>query len=940
MNDYFEIVFNNPQKMCDTNLPAKIDSIKDSGDIFKVTFQMDNFIYKDIAIIKGKIFPNPKINNNINIEKIYYKYDDNFNLRLYVDAKNTNDFNNKENDSINETLDFGEECITKTLKSYFKIGHDLITNLFIVDSVNANDYSIKCMKNNRTFTLPKNNALFDQILNDKDILLINDYTSEQEQSNINLSLISIVEKLTDEKLFYILENDKRIKNNIYLWGKVLEVSKDNKNVIIMNNNKQILKFINHNNNDIKIGQFFLFSDYNIDNENNITLNKDSFYYFSSQEVYFSDRIKLNLYSVIQFYFLDYKNKDNNIFNVIKIGKDQTKIQNNKMDFILEKHKIKHFEIYTEKITLLKSETDIFSNYIYDISIYQGFINKINTFINYIYNYSYYYEYLYYSYIGQKFLDYKEIVLNDEKKKICIYDDFGSKNRRKFNILNIPYQNECKNGELVKIKSKLICETFYENSEKSKIYGVFNLFEIVYIFMNALKSTNDEFDEYYDIFGNIYDYLKQDINDQKELVDFAYKCKQNYEKYSEKLNSLNFENYNEKISLSQLKAKIGIILSSYMVNLVKPTYSLSYNYRNIKDKIQSFVKSIGMHENELSKDQILRLIIASMKRQFQGKVKAELIFLSDFNEDSSPYIMAKKFNLSEIENINEFSKLFSGYLQMDSYILYNYFDDVKSKSYSFSLEPIFITKNNLITNYEDFIISEENNDDILAITEIETRITCINAKKLFQRSNEPDVLSIENNTSLKNHSFGVSIVFRHERNSHQKKNLKSSKITSPRYYCNNGIIKKIDYLEDGNVLVGEDGNLIESLIIEDRTMILSLAKDFIYGELFDIKYFIGDNFSELIEKARNIRDKNKDYFNKFESKPNKEDKMKDLIENKRLIKEKIFELFKNNEIRIADQIYSLNLIKDIINFETKNNHYDELPSIFKMIDEELKKNKDS
>ena len=171
------------------------------------------------------------------------------------------------------------------------------------------------MKNNRTFTLPKNNALFDQILNDKDILLINDYTSEQEQSNINLSLISIVEKLTDEKLFYILENDKRIKNNIYLWGKVLEVSKDNKNVIIMNNNKQILKFINHNNNDIKIGQFFLFSDYNIDNENNITLNKDSFYYFSSQEVYFSDRIKLNLYSVIEFYFLDYKNKDNNIFNV-------------------------------------------------------------------------------------------------------------------------------------------------------------------------------------------------------------------------------------------------------------------------------------------------------------------------------------------------------------------------------------------------------------------------------------------------------------------------------------------------------------------------------------------------------------------------------------------------------------------------------------------------
>ena len=326
MNAYLNELFKNPQKMCDTNLSTKIDSIEYSDDIFKVTFQMDNFTYKDIAIINGKIFPTPKINNNINIEKIYYKCDDNFNLRLYVNAKIinseiinakiTNDFNSNEIKNISKTLDFNEKCITKTLKSYFKITHNLITNLFIVDSVNANDYSIKCIENNKIFILPKNNEKFDKILNNKDILLINDYISaqEQEQININLSLISIVEKLTDENLFYILENDKRIKNSIYLWGKVLEVSKDNKNAIIMNNNKEILKFNNYNNIDIKIGQFFLFSNYIIDKENNITLNKGSFYYFSSQEVYFSDRIQLNLYSVIQFYFLDYKVKDN-IFNV-------------------------------------------------------------------------------------------------------------------------------------------------------------------------------------------------------------------------------------------------------------------------------------------------------------------------------------------------------------------------------------------------------------------------------------------------------------------------------------------------------------------------------------------------------------------------------------------------------------------------------------------------
>ena len=43
---------------------------------------MDNFTYKDIAIINGKIFPNPKKNNNINIEKICYKIMSYFKIRF------------------------------------------------------------------------------------------------------------------------------------------------------------------------------------------------------------------------------------------------------------------------------------------------------------------------------------------------------------------------------------------------------------------------------------------------------------------------------------------------------------------------------------------------------------------------------------------------------------------------------------------------------------------------------------------------------------------------------------------------------------------------------------------------------------------------------------------------------------------------------------------
>ena len=947
MNAYLNELFKNQQKMCDTNLSTKIDNIEYSDDIFKVTFQMDNFTYKDIAIIKGKIFPNPKKNNNINIEKIYYKYDDDFNLRLYVDAKIindkiTNDFNNNEIKNISKTLDFSEENITETLKSYFKIAHNLITNLFIVDSVNAKDYSIKCIENNKIFTLPKNNEKFDKILNTKDILLINDYISEQEQEqiNINLSLISIVEKLTDENLFYILENDKRIKNSIYLWGKVLEVSKDNKNAIIMNNNKEILKFINNNNIDIKIGQFFLFSNYIIDKENNITLNKGSFYYFSSQEVYFSDRIQLNLYSVIQFYFLDFKDKDN-IFNVIKIGENSKEIQNNKMNFIVQKKKIKNFEIYVEEIKLLKNELDIFSHYSFYVSIMQGFINQINTFINYQSNYAYYYEYLYYSYITPNFLDYKEININNKNIKISIYDDFGSKNRRKFNILNIPFQNECNNKELINIKSKLVCEMFFENSQKSALYGIFNLMDLLYIFIDTIKLSNDIFDKYYDIFGNIYDYLKQERDDNK-LVDFVNNYNIIYKKYSKELESLNFKKtyiYGEKISLSQLKARIGIILSSYMEYIINPD-SIDDMYEDILNNFQIFIRKIGKHEDKLTKEQILRLIIIYMDRKFKG-TNPKLIFLSEHNEKTSPFVMAKKFNISEIENLDEFSGLFSGYIQMDSYILYNYYDEVKASSYSFSLEPFFITKYNLISNYEDFILIENIENDVLAITDIDTRITCINEEKLLKRSNEVKISTIKDSNSLRNHSFGVSIIFRHEKNSHQKKNLKSDKISSPQFYCNFGKIKKINYLE-GNRFVGEDGILIESLITENRKIILSLAKDFIYGELFDIKYFIANDFSELLQKIKNIQEKSKDYFAKFGDKFNKEDKMEDLLVEdevgERLLKEKIFGLFKTGQILIADQLYCLDLITDIINLAKKNEHYDDLPSIFKMIDEELKKMK--
>ena len=937
MSINLEKLFNDPQKKCDINLDVKIDDIKDLDEIFLITFLNNNNQYKDIVIIKGEIFPNPKLNDIIKIDKIYFKYNDSFKFRFYIHASLSDD--NKlmivKKNNIQNFLDFSESNIITTLKTFFNINDKLYTNLFIVDSFNENEYLIKAMENNTIFILSKND-IFNISLNINDIILINDY--KLENNKIILSQISIIEKLTDEKLFILLENCEEISNK-FLWGKIIEVNEKNKNIIIMDSKNNILNFNNSNNDNAQIGQFFLFSNYVIDNDKNlVALNNNSFYYFSSQDVYFSDKIQLNCYSVIQFHFLDFNINGNNIFNVIKIKHDKKPIKSNSMNFIVKHKKIKYFEIYTEKINLLEFENDIKTNQNFQASIMQGFINKINTFINYKSEFSFYYEYIYYSYIDVEFLKIKEIKINGENKIISVYDDFNSKNRRKFNILNIPFQNECNNEAVKNMESKLICETFYENPQKSEIFGIFNI-EAIKQNISIIKLSNNIYDKFYDIFGNIYDYLKSDINDKKEILNFINNSTNKYKSNSEALETLYFlhiDNFDEKISLSQLKTKIGI-LSSYYINLLTcvPSMDDSDKIEKIND-LKVIAQKIGRYEHVLSYNQILRLFMVLTKRKIGRKSSPNLIFLSSLNKNYSPYPLAYEFNLEEIKNLNEYSRLFAGYLQMDSYILTNYYIIPKARSYSFSLEPIFILKKHLMSNYEGFFLTENHDNNIIAWTETEFKITVVNEANLFERSKET-IYFIKDEKVLKNHAFGISMINRHEMNSHQKKNLKSSHITSPFYYCDNGKRKEIKFKDPQNGLTGEDGILIESLIDERKEIIISLAKDFIYGELLDYRLFIANNFTELKNKIKVIQENNKEYFKTFESNnitvSNKINEMKE-IKNNISLKETAFLAIKKKELILGDQIYSLEMVKKIISLGKKNNELHLLPIIFQEIDEQL------
>ena len=98
--------------------------------------------------------------------------------------------------------------------------------------------------------------------------------------------------------------------------------------------------------------------------------------------------------------------------------------------------------------------------------------------------------------------------------------------------------------------------------------------------------------------------------------------------------------------------------------------------------------------------------------------------------------------------------------------------------------------------------------------------------------------------MKDHAFGISMAFRHEKNFNKIMKLKNTNLIYPIYYCNNGIIKAINFTEGNNIFITGDCSLIKVLNIEDQNITFSLIKDFIFEEILDYKLFISKNFDEI------------------------------------------------------------------------------------------------
>ena len=279
------------------------------------------------------------------------------------------------------------------------------------------------------------------------------------------------------------------------------------------------------------------------------------------------------------------------------------------------------------------------------------------------------------------------------------------------------------------------------------------------------------------------------------------------------------NYESQITHSQYKTRLGLIICKNIIE--------ANNIAIAKHLITGFkMIRIMIEEKNLSYYQKLRIYQFYFSRKFNS---INILFFDDLDKINSPYILANNFNKEEIKNMNIYSRLFSAYLQCDSFILYNYI--FKENSFSFSLELDFVLKYNLLSNYEEFIFtSSDDPDGIFAYETLNARITVIHEKKLLGKSNVQFINDIKES---KNIAFSISMEIRNEKNCHIKFNKKNLGNT-PALFCRDCQIKKI-------VSEKEGGRIIDSFIYDSQLKISKIKTGNKYGCLLDYRYFIDKKF---------------------------------------------------------------------------------------------------
>ena len=797
--------------------------------------KIDNKIYQyyeDIFIIKEISGEKIKLMSPINLEYFFIE-------KKYIDSQL---------DSKNEVL---------YIKNFLMEDKDIICNNLTI--IITDDYQIfhllESKINNESNS--ESNSLVKEI---KPILSF-------EQIKINYLLVKVVLKDLKKKQIKVIDTFDRIIELEYESFKHLNLFD-----ILFITDCQIQKS--------KIDDFTY----------NLTLTSESFV-FVSKDLYFDKRIKLNNYTLLDIYYLDF-NEKNNLYNIINFENHNLNISN--------KHQIYKFffqnepfnEIVPFPISLKNEKADETFKFL----ITHNVLNKINIFINYINKEKCCKDYCYQNLYQEVPFSFNQKI-DDKEYEITNYNAFDSLNRISFILINAPIDENINEINSNKSNNNIISGQIWFCAHKNYINEEINYILVQILDINEarkIKYSNYNLKtQNYLIFENFYFDIAEKIKSKNfDVFEYNDEFAKNVKNYEDIYNLLhkqfNIEFFENSVDYLSFKIYIGISLFDSIIIIEKEKKGKSKElmlneFDEYFKEFEILINKLSEKKNGLTYHEKMRIINCFNFNYFNcfdhEKKKIDIIFFDEMNEFKS-YKLAFNFNINIIKDLTEKSALTQGFLQLDSYILTNYFLDSTKKTYTLTNEPLIIMKNHLLSNYDNFLfIFYENHyhDSIRkACQNIPNRITCINEKSIFNRKDSQML-------NGKDNALPISIEFFHEKDSHSKKNLKNAHSTSPVYCCKNS---DIDVLEEP-----EDGKFIES-IIGNKALISDLKNPANnLGELMKVEYFIKDNFEELNKRYNDLManrvHSNSESFSKINFEET--DKIKHSLEDQKIKKKEESEL---------------------------------------------------
>ena len=512
------------------------------------------------------------------------------------------------------------------------------------------------------------------------------------------------------------------------------------------------------------------------------------------------------------------------------------------------------------------------------------MNKINVFLNTKSSKRYFYEYLIYNLEDELGKFEKKINIDNIEYNINISDSFGSLNRKRISIMNIPYQDSEILEEEITGNSIQICELI--KGKNKKIIGIFNI-----DFFEIEEISCAYFDNYYPSFGDIYDMIIEynDKNSEKIMNTLIAKLKSINLKSLSESDNVNFNKvdlFENSMTLSQFKTRVGLIIIKYIndyINISDKKYlnevitEISSMFEQIKDENFEFLE-------------VVRILIFTLEnilvRKSSSKIKLKLV--SKLNSNS-PYTLAYNFNKDQIKSLNEYSALFQAYLQLDSYQSFNYIHSMQT--HNFSLELVFILKHQLLSTYNDFFYVKTEKSDENVHFDRNTKIVVINEYELFGPNFKEEEI-IQNQKNVNDYAMSLSMNFLRENDGRYKYKIKNHIFNQSLIYFR-GLKIELNIANYSSIIIGESGRIIENFICKNRDIIKLLSQVLIFGEFFKKEYFIQKDFKNLIKAVTQK-------YNSFQNKKNKTESKNYSINN-------IFNESKNS-VKVGDIIIDVEKYK--------------------------------